>query len=250
MDDTDIIEKIIDSFSRFALGDIEFNIHTKPISSFILCSCFIDQLAAFRYNHPFNRNKDFYNEFIKEYIPQYIPYDLYKSLRCNLVHNYTIGEHLSITSDDIKVWAAPTQEAVLITAKSMYTDLRSAFTKLCNEFFTVGSESRVNAIARYREFNIISANRTEYKTYSKEEADLLIKYYTPIILGKEIKGNKLLRFDTYEPEGFNSFLISIFSEVPEDSPYMLDDVVNAICPESVESVLKRLYATQDDTHNS
>ena len=70
MTDDQIIAQIIDSFHDFALGDIEHNVAPKPIAAFILCSCLIDQLAAFRYNQ-IDESAKYYNEFIKDYLPQY-----------------------------------------------------------------------------------------------------------------------------------------------------------------------------------
>ncbi len=101
--DDDIIKQIIKSFEEFNLRDIKLISQFKspqpsfPIAGFILASCFIDQLAGFRYN-----KKDVgerYRKFVKEYLPAYNADDLYDDLRNKGVHNYSIGKNYSITND-------------------------------------------------------------------------------------------------------------------------------------------------------
>ena len=53
LNDNDIIEQIIHSFTKFNIRDIEEINNNKldfTIAEFILCSCLIDQVSGFRYN--------------------------------------------------------------------------------------------------------------------------------------------------------------------------------------------------------
>jgi len=55
------------------------------MGAFILCSCYIDYLAGFRFGKP-GGGKD-YKKFIEIYLPNYDPDTIYTDMRCGIVHN-------------------------------------------------------------------------------------------------------------------------------------------------------------------
>ena len=186
-----IIEEIIDSFKTFALGDIRHNIENenpKPIAAFILCSCLIDQLAAFTYYEPPNPdgtpkygNKELYKGFINEYLPHYKPLNLYDNLRCKLVHNYTIAGHIQLTNDN-----APFENMGLgkninvLTAPIMFNDLKIVFETISNQYRTSGSPQRRKALDCYKKNRIITHLKQKFTTYLNYEGDILIQYFSKI----------------------------------------------------------------------
>jgi len=75
---------IIPSIARLSIGEV------FPLG-FVLTVCAIDYLASFNTGGE-TRGSDYIN-FLNEYewfTRKYIPEDIYKSLRCGLVHNFTI----------------------------------------------------------------------------------------------------------------------------------------------------------------
>lgn len=73
-----------------ALGDIYRAANGgAKMGAFVLCSCFIDYLAGFRYGKPATRKE--YKNFVSEYLAVYDPETIYTDMRCGIVHNYTEG---------------------------------------------------------------------------------------------------------------------------------------------------------------
>lgn len=91
------IEQIVSSFKDYGLGDIEHN-KTNVIAAFILCICFIDQLASFRYNN--NGLEVRWNMFIDEYMPVYSGKRLYTNFRNSLIHHYSSCGKFGISYGD------------------------------------------------------------------------------------------------------------------------------------------------------
>lgn len=191
------IAEIINSFEQYAFGDIRHNVFgsegkkdAKPIAAFILMSCLIDQMAAFRYNHGKRENERYYKEFIALYLKKYVPYDLYTNLRCLLVHNYSIGEYLSISEDEtIKGNTTPSNS---FTAKAFLSDLEKAFQLFKADLLAEG-EARTNALLRYDEVPPIVGVERHVLLYSNEEADFLISHYSEKLKGKTAGPNHQLR---------------------------------------------------------
>jgi hypothetical protein len=187
------IGSIIYSFKTFALGDIEYNI-TKPIAAFILGSCFIDQMAAYRYNHGTTSNEEHYKKFINEYLKEYNSFDLYNNLRCLIIHNYTLGEYMSLTAE---LQAIDQQQDVLhanvLTARRFHSALSQAFAAFSKDILEVNSQARINAINRYNEAPVLVLNNYEIPVYSESDADYLISYFSKKVIGQTINYNDSLQ---------------------------------------------------------
>lgn len=194
------IEEIISSFGQYAFGDIKYNIEnkneSKPIAAFILCSCLIDQLAAYTYNHGTRENAKHYKKFIQEYLPSYKPLRLYNDLRCLLVHNYSISEYLAISTEDpFPESDGNSISATHITATGLYNDLVKAFKKFTKELRS-NTTTRTNALARYDDAPPIIGVSQRFWKYSGAEADHLIKFYSNKVRGKPMNDNKSLKIST------------------------------------------------------
>lgn len=249
MNEEDIIKQIIDSFRDFALGDIEYNVEKKPIAAFILCSCLIDQLAAFRYNQ-IDENRDSYNKFIEVYLPQYRALNLYVNLRCRLVHNYTVGKHIRITNDDIIFENIGKGKNVnVLTAKMLYNDLKEVFENICKEFNDFNSDARKNAIDRWRDTHIISKGVYKFTTYLDYEADFLIKHYKRLLQGEFIHETEKLKINSINKEEIKqrpgSFLILVNATYANHAYNChLGEMITRLKLEDASSVLKRLHHGQ------
>jgi hypothetical protein len=81
------IDTIIFSFEKYALGDITYA-KERPIATFILSICFIEQLSTFLYEFQADDSKKPERFFI-EYMSEYKGINLYHKARHSLVHNYS-----------------------------------------------------------------------------------------------------------------------------------------------------------------
>ena len=186
----------------------------------------------------------------------YKPLNLYVNLRCKLVHNYTVGKHIQLTSEE-----APYENLGLgkninvITAKMMHNELKTVFAKIKNELLAPDSETRKNAIGRYKYDNsqIIGKKTHKFTSYTEEDADTLIKYFTPILCKKFMMNNE------------NVEIVSLTKQVAQPGRCMvivnsvhgrrgktkqatqIDVVINAFQLESADSVLNRLSHIQYNT---
>ncbi len=91
----EIVQNIITAMGTYNLGDIKKSRTTNMmLATFILCSCFIDQMAQIKY---FVKGKktphltENFKKFVTKYFgTKYKPKLLYDSLRSRLVHNYSV----------------------------------------------------------------------------------------------------------------------------------------------------------------
>ena len=90
MGDKEIITHVKRQIEDWVIGDIHRAIKGgSKVGAFILASCAIDYLASFWSGA--DSNAKTYKAFVAHFFDErYEPEDLYKSLRCGLVHNYTI----------------------------------------------------------------------------------------------------------------------------------------------------------------
>jgi hypothetical protein len=172
------INRIINSLKDYALGDIRKSINltgenNMHIGSFILCSCFIDQVSAFYYgmktlkilrgknNDPiyvFNvkqRFEQFCDDYLKKINTKYNSNHLYNDFRCKIVHNYSSGRNSFALG---RIGSGNHLEklnsgAVLLLVETFYDDIKKAFEKWCDDLFTK-EEIRKNAIEWFDLFKI------------------------------------------------------------------------------------------------
>ena len=75
------------SFEKYALNDIRYT-KPKPVATFILSICFIEQLSTFLYKfHSDDSKKP--EHFFENYMEEYKGINLYHKARHSLVHNYS-----------------------------------------------------------------------------------------------------------------------------------------------------------------
>jgi hypothetical protein len=200
------IEQIRIAFEIYALGDIQGNIKEKPIASFILGSCLIDQLATFAYNvDETSDHRYYYQLFIKNYFLKYkhLGEQIYKSLRCKLVHGYTVDEFLKIMSEsDVIDNDTRHTHTNALTARTLYNELVSAWGKLKSELLVEGSCARINALARFDIAPPLVEAEYQVLRYSKEEAEYLCKFYREKMIGKLINSNPQLVITSLEIHEF------------------------------------------------
>lgn len=182
------IEEIIDSFTRFALRDIKVNI-PNPIAAFILISCFIDQMAAYAYNTQIGQAGANYRRFITEYFQNYDPLKLWENLRCALVHNYTISPNFALSSEPHPDLPPTTSiSANDFTVTGFIKELETALADLSVHLRDTTSQIRQNALDKFNDSPIIiGVNRSSWQ-YDEPEADYLVSYYEPKVLGKPLNG--------------------------------------------------------------
>lgn len=160
MNDVEIIDQIILSFRYYCLGDIsKCRENGMPIASFILCTCFIDQLSEHRY-YKQKLKEDKFITFIKEYFDScYDPDSIYKDLRSKLVHNYSTNGKYRLTDghpakhlkrEDNKTW---------INIDEFIKDTTVAFNKYCHQLL-VDRNIQLIAINHYKKFNILKHETT------------------------------------------------------------------------------------------
>jgi hypothetical protein len=194
------IEEIIDSLTRFALRDIKVNIQ-NPIAAFILISCFIDQMAAYAYNTQIGKAGANYKRFITEYFKNYDALKLWENLRCALVHNYTISPNFALSSEphpDLP----PTNNISVneFTVTGFIKELETALADLSVHLRDTTSQIRLSALEKFNSSPIIiGVNRASWQ-YDEPEADYLVKYYEPLLLGKPLNGNSDLSITSIAKE--------------------------------------------------
>jgi hypothetical protein len=240
------IEEIIHSFKEYAIRDIRVNLE-NPIAAFMLCSCLIDQLAGFRYNHPINKNREYYRKFIDDYLPRYNSLKLYENLRCKLVHGYSISEYLAISVEHnpLEGFSDNMFSANTVTVRQLFNDLRSAFEILCNDFEN-NPIVRKNALDRYTfQPPLIQVNRAVWQ-YSEVEADYLISHYSDLLIGKFINNEANLRIDALEKHSNEDakFFLRCISKESSYTSY-LDEVTQQYSLEYPIDVLKRVGLHKD-----
>ncbi len=91
------IDRIMTALRGFAYGDIKkIESGDNVLATFILCSCFIEQVATYRYGTA-NVGHTHFKAFVDEYLKAYDGQKLRSDLRNKLVHNYSLGETYSLT---------------------------------------------------------------------------------------------------------------------------------------------------------
>jgi len=156
MNEDEVIEQIIKTFSEYNLRDIqEINKYELDftIAEFILCSCFIDQISGFRYN--IRKVGERYCKFVTDYLPAYNPNELYNDLRNKLVHNYSIGSFYGVTRKAPQMHLKVINGITVLNLENFIGDLKQALDKYILEL-KVDNSVRANALAWYNKHKIFS----------------------------------------------------------------------------------------------
>jgi hypothetical protein len=188
------IHDIVIAFGTYGLGDIESNVNQgKPIAAFILGSCWIDQVALFVYNHNQENIDQHYRAFIKQYLNKYAEMDLYTNLRCKLVHSYSVGQYIRLTTEDTQAELHTKGiHANFITAKMLHLDLAQAWEIVKTELETEGHSTRTCALKQFAISPPLVEASSNLYSYTTEECKFLIGYFTPKVKGKFLNNKKQL----------------------------------------------------------
>lgn len=104
--------------------------------AFILASCFIDHLSCY-YSGEESTGQN-YKCFVRDFLPQYDAEELYKDIRCKLVHNYSLGNNYSLTHHNCKYhMKKDSNNRTMLNLRSFINEIRKArdtyFEKLVND---------------------------------------------------------------------------------------------------------------------
>ncbi|GEM_PF-1215694 len=190
-----ILNQIEKSFKTYALGDIRDAIdRKKSIAAFILASCFIDQMTAYRYNPKQGEGGKRYGEFVSNYLPKYDHLKMYEDLRCKLVHNYSIGKYLKIGIEHEILDNLNRVYSDLISIRQLERDLIVACDNFCIDIKN-DPLARRNALKRHKKYPILVESKYDYTTYdTEEEADIIITTYTPLVVGQKINSTNEIHY--------------------------------------------------------
>jgi hypothetical protein len=103
----------------------------SKIGAFILCSCLIDALAGFLKGK--NTNKSNYKDFVRDYLSSYNPENLYKDLRCKLVHSYSEGGSYFFTDQNNSRHLQNYDGKQVINLENFIQDIESALDNIENK---------------------------------------------------------------------------------------------------------------------
>jgi len=162
------IDLVEDNFNKWIFGGIEALSKSKGVSlTFVIIACAIDYLASFNVGGQTNR-KDYIN-FLKEYdwfTKKYSPTDIYKSLRCGLVHNFTIhGGKFALTHNHPELHLKTDKGRIILNFDDFYFDFR----RLKEEYFPKVKNPKNGKLANFmKRYSTLGFLATE------EEIDRLI----------------------------------------------------------------------------
>ncbi len=133
-----IIDHIINSFDKYNFADIKnARQNNINIGCFILCGCFIDQLAHFRYFKKVKGEGDKFAKFVTEYLPNdYNGSNLYQSFRSTLVHNYSLGKKFNLAWGDRSIHLKQHLQTMCLDLDQFIDDVETAYSKYKNELRT------------------------------------------------------------------------------------------------------------------
>jgi hypothetical protein len=153
------ISLFIDEFEAYIdkqiIGDIQRIIENKMgVAAYILISCAIDCLSSFW------RDEDstgvIYKAFIDEFFNGYDADNLYKHLRCRLVHNYTLDENIIICWGEASIHKSRTDKGeTVINLEQFFEDFKKA-KSIYFERLRLDRQLQVNLANRWLEFGILS----------------------------------------------------------------------------------------------
>lgn len=162
MTDDQIIDHIENSLRNHNLSDIKkISELNTVLASFILCSCFIEQISGFRYAITGKQSgRKMFEAFVSDYLmkfdQRYNPEKLRTDLRNKLVHNYSIGDSYSLTmrstESHFELDADGRQQ---LNLENFLSDIEKAFDTWTIELRN-DAGIKQNALKRYSEYNILA----------------------------------------------------------------------------------------------
>lgn len=130
----------------------------SKMGAFILTSCFIEYLAGFRYGKETTGND--YKKFVRQYLTFYSAENLYKDLRCKLVHNYSEGGSYTFTDNRKDLHFKKTADnKIVLNLENFIADVEAAL----NTYFIELKEDQnlfTLAVDRLFKTNILGVNPT------------------------------------------------------------------------------------------
>jgi len=156
------------NFDKWIFGGLVALSKSKGVClTFVIMACAIDYLASFNVGGK-TKNKDYIN-FLGEYdwfVKKYNPTDIYESLRCGLVHNFTIhGGKFALTHNHPEQHLTKHKGQIILNYEDFYCDLK----RLKEEYFEKVEDPKGGKIANFM-------NRYERLGFllTEEERDRLI----------------------------------------------------------------------------
>lgn len=155
MNDTDKINNVFHSLRCHALEDIKrASDGGSKMGAFILCSCLIDALAGFLKGGDTN-NSD-YKHFVQDCLSSYNPENLYRDLRCKLVHSYSEGGSYFFTDQNNSWHLQNYNGKQVINLENFIQDIESALDYIENKIQNSNEVAlRQNVIRRYDSNGVI-----------------------------------------------------------------------------------------------
>ena len=168
MTDDEKIEKIIDSLSTNALGDIQrASSGGSKMGAFILCSCLIDAISGFEKGS--DTTKTDYIAFVGRRLGAYKGEDLYLDLRCKLVHSYSEGGSYLFVDNQNSLHGTLHNNKTLINLENFISDIASALQAFAADIRGADPTLRANALARLNSNRIIGISTQDVKVQIKDQ---------------------------------------------------------------------------------
>ena len=154
MTDDEKIEAIIYSLTTHALGDIRRASEGKSkMGAFILCSCLIDALSGFEKGSD-TQGAD-YISFVGKRLASYNGSDLYKDLRCKLVHSYSEGGSYSFVDAEPQLHGATHGGRIVINLENFIAEVQGALEAFATDIRGADVTLRGKALARLNSNGVI-----------------------------------------------------------------------------------------------
>jgi len=165
------IDLVEHNFNKWIFGGLIALSKSKGVClSFVIIACAIDYLASFNYGGDTTGHaREAYTDFLKEYewfTKKYNPEDIYDSLRCGLVHNFTIhGGKFTLTHNHPELHLTTHKGQIVLNYEDFYCDLK----RLKEEYFEKVKDPKDGKIANFmKRYSVLGFLATE------EEMDRLI----------------------------------------------------------------------------
>jgi len=134
-----LVKELDSSFLKLAVEDMKRALDANAnLAVFILGACFIEALAGFYFGQEYKDDRKNYPKsgerfkgFVKKYLKQYNLNDLWRSLRCGLVHSYVVDGNYAFTNKKKNQHLKPTpnRKLKIVNDENFYDDLNNAYEK-------------------------------------------------------------------------------------------------------------------------